>query len=62
MNTPTRTRPGHWAEQKPFVEPTRDEIAAADERHDIKRANSWMPFLLPLVPLLIAVAVHLYFR
>ncbi|RST54131.1 hypothetical protein [Variovorax sp. DXTD-1] len=62
MNTVHRTRPGHWAEQKPFVMPTNEEIAEADERHDIKRANSWMPFLLPLVPLLVAVAVHLYFR
>lgn len=34
MNTPTRTRPGHWSDQRI---PTNDEIAEADEQHDAAR-------------------------
>ncbi|MGJ7500106.1 hypothetical protein ACSFBF_07075 [Variovorax sp. ZT5P49] len=34
MNTPTRTRPGHWADQRI---PNSDEIAEADEQHDEAR-------------------------
>lgn len=34
MNTPTRTRPGHWAD---VPTPTSDEIAEADEVRDAAR-------------------------
>lgn len=47
-----------------FRMPTSAEIAEADERHDIARANRWAGVLvaLTLVPLIVALAVHLYFR
>jgi len=56
------SRSGHWGSPPSFVMPTPEEIAEADERQDIKRACSWMPVLLPIVPLVVAVAVHLFFR
>lgn len=56
MNAPTRTRPGHWANQKPFVMPTAEEIAAADERHDMARANR---ATVPLLVLSFVIALAL---
>ncbi|MFM9928176.1 hypothetical protein VLK31_34760 [Variovorax sp. H27-G14] len=57
-----KQRPGHWADQRAIPTPT--EIAEADERHDIARANSWagVLVLLTLAPLLVALGLHLYFR
>jgi hypothetical protein len=47
-----------------FVMPTAAEIAEADERHDIARANRWVLVLvlITLAPLLVALGLHLYFR
>jgi hypothetical protein len=47
----------------PFTAPTSDEIALADERHNIARANRWVRVLvvLSLAPLLVALGLHLYF-
>jgi hypothetical protein len=46
------------------VMPTAAEIAEADERHDIARANRWVLVLvlITLAPLLVALGLHLYFR
>lgn len=46
-----------------FCMPTPAEIAEADERDDIERANRWAGVLvaLTLVPLIVALVVHLYF-
>lgn len=56
MNTVRRTHQGHWAQQKPFVMPTAEEIAAADEKHDMARANrATVPLLV--LSFLIALAL-----
>lgn len=47
-----------------YTPPTAAEIAAADEKHDIARANRWVRVLvvLAIAPLVVALGTHLYFR
>lgn len=60
MNAPNRTRAGHWSDQKPFVMPTAEEIAAADERHDMARANrAIVPLAVIALVLFVALVVWL---
>lgn len=59
MTTIKHSHPGHWGDI-----PTPEEIAEADERNDIARANRWAGVLvaLTIVPLVVALGIHLHFR
>jgi hypothetical protein len=56
--------PGSWYDQpeKPFVMPTQAEIEAADEAHDMERANrSTVPLLFVALVFYLGMALYLIF-